>query len=38
MAIDIKTILADTLLSLCLKYPLENITIKQILEASKISR
>lgn len=38
MAINIKTILADTLLSLCLKYPLENITIKQILEASKISR
>lgn len=38
MAIKIKDILADTFLSLCENHKLENISIKMLLEESKVSR
>lgn len=38
MAIDVKEIIADGLLQLCEEIPLEIITIKQLLEATGVSR
>lgn len=38
MAIDIKKILVNGLLELCQNYPLESITIKQLLEYTGVSR
>ncbi len=38
MAIDIKEILANGLLELCEEIPLESITIKQLLDKTKVSR
>lgn len=38
MALNVKEILADSLLQLCKQYPLESITIKQLLQTAHVSK